>query len=69
MSKRNLVHLEAAIGKPLVKEATASIHYFGTVYQWSPVFEKWVQTNDTESFKPGEAIPQSGDRLVAIIDQ
>lgn len=64
-----LVNLEKQIGKPLVKETTASMYYWGTVYIWSPVFEKWVETNDRTSFKPGDEIPQRGRRLVAIIDE
>lgn len=70
MEKKTAQELSKAIGKPLVTGKT-SIWLTGNIYQWSPVFNNWIRTNNMQSFRPGDIIPHETDeqgRIVAVID-
>lgn len=57
-------HTLASTLPPLVT-GVAKIMHFGFRYQWSPVFEKWIKTDDFETVRIGETIPDD----VAVIDR
>lgn len=67
--------LASDLGQPLDRRDTADIWRCGTVYEWSSVYESFLDTNHRVTIKPGISL-KSMERelleyrspLIAIID-